>query len=63
MPQDFDFLGRNAFQRRYAPGEPVVLKGTLGDALFVVRPMVRGGFTCAGRRRSAQGSVAAMPGP
>jgi small-conductance mechanosensitive channel/CRP-like cAMP-binding protein len=37
LPQDFDFLGRNGFQRHYAPGEPIVLKGTMGDALFVVR--------------------------
>ncbi|MBE0616594.1 MAG: cyclic nucleotide-binding domain-containing protein, partial [Proteobacteria bacterium] len=35
--QDFDFLGHNAFQRQYAPGEPVILKGTMGDAVFVVR--------------------------
>lgn len=34
---DFDFLGRNAFQRHYQSGESVVLKGTLGDALFIVQ--------------------------
>ncbi len=35
--QDFDFLARNAFQRSYAPGESVIIKGIMGDALFVVR--------------------------
>ena len=35
--QDFDFLARNAFQRYYAPGESVIIKGIMGDALFVVR--------------------------
>lgn len=35
--QDFDFLARNAFQRTYTPGESVIIKGIMGDALFIVR--------------------------
>jgi len=35
--QDFDFLARNVFQRTYAPGESVVIKGVMGDSLFIVR--------------------------
>jgi hypothetical protein len=35
--KDFDFLAQNAFQRNYSPGEHVVNKGEMGDALYVVR--------------------------
>ena len=34
---DFAFLAANAFQRAYAAGEPVIRKGTMGDAVFFVR--------------------------
>lgn len=39
--RDIDFLARNAFQRRYNPGEHVIHRGEMGDALYIVR---EGGF-------------------
>ena len=35
--RDFDFLAQNCFQRSYRPGEFVVHRGELGDALYIVR--------------------------
>ena len=35
--KDFEFLSRNAFQRRYLPDEHVVHRGERGDALYIVR--------------------------
>lgn len=34
--RDMDFLARNVFRRRYAPGEHIVHKGEVGDALYIV---------------------------
>ncbi len=31
-----DFLARNSFRRRYMPGEHVIYKGEIGDALYIV---------------------------
>ena len=35
-PRDFDFLAQNSFRRAYEPGEPVVHKDEIGDALYLV---------------------------
>ena len=35
--KDFDFLAENAFERYYAPGEHVIHKGEMGDALYILR--------------------------
>jgi len=35
-PRDFDFLAVNSLRRRYRPGEPVVQRNEIGDALYVV---------------------------
>ena len=35
--KELDFLAQNAFQREYGPGEHVIHKGEVGDALHVVR--------------------------
>jgi len=35
--KDFDFLAWNCFCRKYAPGELVVRRGDVGDALYIVR--------------------------
>ena len=35
-PKDRDFLAQNAFRREYAPGEQVIHKGEIGDALYLV---------------------------
>lgn len=35
--KDLHFLARNAFQRWYRPGEHVIHKGDMGDALYIVR--------------------------
>ncbi|MEW6440963.1 MAG: mechanosensitive ion channel family protein [bacterium] len=34
--RDLDFLARNSFRKRYAAGEHVLLKGEIGDALYLV---------------------------
>jgi len=34
--RDLDYLARNSFQRRYAPGEHILHRGEVGDALYVV---------------------------
>jgi CRP-like cAMP-binding protein len=36
-PKDFDFLAGNSFQRVYTPGDYVVHRGEMGDALYIVR--------------------------
>jgi small-conductance mechanosensitive channel len=34
--RDFEFLARNSFRKRYMPGDQVVRKGEIGNALFIV---------------------------
>jgi len=35
--KDFEFIAHNCFQRVYSPGEYVIHKGEIGDALYIVR--------------------------
>jgi signal-transduction protein with cAMP-binding, CBS, and nucleotidyltransferase domain len=37
LKQDFEFMALNAFRRCYSAGEHVLIKGSFGDALFIIQ--------------------------
>ncbi len=35
--KDFEFLAHNSFQRHYRPGEHIIFRGELGEAMYIIR--------------------------